>query len=80
MQIRTDELVAVYDWSPKILILRTEYHTLVLKLVLRVKRYIFVPNVGLALYSTRYIVRTYYQEKRGFYCFCESKVKQNKGK
>lgn len=60
MQIRTDELVAVYDWSLKILILRTEYHTFVLKLVLRIKRCIFIPNDGLALFSTRYIVRTYY--------------------
>ena len=81
MQIRTDELVAVYDWSPKILILRTEDHTFVLtKLVLRIKRCIFIPNDGLALFSTRYIVRKYFQEKCGFYCFFESKVKQNKGK
>ena len=80
MQIRTDELVAVYDWSLKIIILCTEYHTFVLKLVLRIKRYIFIPTDGLALFSTRYIVRTYYQGKCGFYCIFERKVKQNKGK
>ena len=48
MQIRTDELVAVYNWSLKILILLTEYHTFVLKLVLRIKSRIFIPDDGLA--------------------------------